>query len=205
MSPPPKATPKRARKQKSRCGWVPPTDVVYCAYHDEEWGVPIRDDKALFAKLVLDGMQAGLSWRTILYKRDSILKEFDGLDPERLARWSEARIEKTLKNPGVIRSRLKSTAAVKNARAFLTLQDEAGSFSDHLWGFVGGQPVQNRWATLTDVPAKTAQSEAMAKDLKARGFSFCGPVIVYAFMQAVGMVNDHTTDCFRRAEVAKAR
>jgi DNA-3-methyladenine glycosylase I len=194
-----------ARKAKARCGWVPPEDALYCAYHDEEWGVPIRDGKSLFAKLVLDGMQAGLSWRTILYKREAILAEFDGLDPERLARWSDKRIEKTLKNPGIIRSRLKSAAAVKNARAFLAIEDETGSFADHLWGFVGGAPVQNTWSSHKQIPPQTTESQAMAKDLKARGFTFCGPVIVYAFMQAVGMVNDHTTDCFRRAQVAKLK
>jgi DNA-3-methyladenine glycosylase I len=188
---------------KTRCGWVPADDVLYCAYHDEEWGVPVRDDKQLFAKLVLDGMQAGLSWRTILYKREAILEEFDGLDPEKLARWSEKRIEKTLRNPGVIRSRLKSAAAVRNAKAWLAIQDEIGSFSDHLWSFVDGETKQNAWASHKQVPPHTPESQAMAKDLKTRGFLFCGPVIVYAFMQAVGMVNDHTTDCFRRNPVMK--
>jgi DNA-3-methyladenine glycosylase I len=192
-------------KGKSRCSWVPASDALYCAYHDEEWGVPLRDGKDLFAKLVLDGMQAGLSWRTILYKRAAILEEFDGLDPERLARWSDKRIEKTLTNPGIIRSRLKSTAAVRNARAFLALEDELGSFSEHLWGFVGGTPRQSRWAAHRDIPPQTPESQAMSKDLKARGFTFVGPVIVYAFMQAVGIINDHTTDCFRRAQVAKLR
>ncbi len=191
----------RARA-KTRCGWVPPDDALYCAYHDEEWGVPVRDSKQLFAKLVLDGMQAGLSWRTILYKRETILEEFEGLDPERLARWSDKRIERTLKNPGVIRSRLKSASAVKNARAFLAIEEE-GSFSDLLWSYTGGEPRQSRWAALAEIPAATDESRAMAKDLKARGFTFCGPAIVYAFMQAVGMVNDHTMDCFRRAAVAR--
>jgi DNA-3-methyladenine glycosylase I len=192
-------------KTTARCGWVPPDDALYCAYHDEEWGVPVRDSEALFAKLLLDGMQAGLSWRTILYKREAILDEFDGFDPEKLARWSDKRIERALKNPGIIRSRLKTAAAVKNAKAFLTLEDEIGSFSDHLWSFIGAKPKQNRWKGRGDVPAQTPESEAMAKDLKTRGFTFCGPVIVYAFMQAVGMVNDHTTDCFRHAPVAKLR
>jgi DNA-3-methyladenine glycosylase I len=190
-------------KSKSRCGWVPPDDARYCAYHDQEWGVPIRDSKALFAKLVLDGMQAGLSWRTILYKREAILEEFDGLDPEKLARWSDKRIEKTLSNAGIIRSRLKSAAAVKNARAYLALEKEMGSFADHLWGFVGGETIHNAWPSHKHVPPQTAESLAMAKDLKARGFTFCGPVIVYAFMQAVGMVNDHTTECFRHRAVKK--
>jgi len=190
---------------KARCSWVPDGDAKYADYHDTEWGVPEYDSKALFAKLVLDGMQAGLSWRTILYKRESILEEFDGLDPERLAKWTDARIEKTLKNPGIIRARLKSTAAVKNARAFLTLEDEVGSFSDHLWSFLGGKPWQNTWAAMSEVPTETDESRAMTKDLKKRGFTFCGPVIVYAFMQAVGMVNDHTTDCFRHAPVKKLK
>jgi DNA-3-methyladenine glycosylase I len=187
---------------RSRCAWVPADDALYVAYHDEEWGAPVWDGKQLFAKLVLDGMQAGLSWRTILYKRDAILEEFEGLDPERLARWSDRRIEKALTNPGIIRSRAKSAAAVKNARAFLEIES-TGSFSELLWGYVGGAPIENRWKSVKEVPASTEQSRAMAKDLKKRGFTFCGPVIVYAFMQAVGMVNDHTTDCFRREQVAK--
>jgi len=190
---------------KTRCGWVPEGDAKYVDYHDTEWGVPEYDAKALFAKLVLDGMQAGLSWRTILYKRETILEEFDELDPDRLVKWTDARIEKTLKNPGVIRARLKSNAAVKNARAFRLLEDEIGSFSDHLWSFVDGKPRQNTWTADGDVPAETDESRAMSKDLKKRGFTFCGPVIVYAFMQAVGMVNDHTAECFRYAPVKKLR
>jgi DNA-3-methyladenine glycosylase I len=189
-------------KPKTRCVWVPPEDALYIAYHDEEWGVPVRDGKALFAKLVLDGMQAGLSWRTILYKREAILEEFDGLDPERLARWSEKRIEKTLTNPGIIRSRAKSSAAVKNARAYLAIE-EVGSFSDLLWGYVGGKTIDNRRTGEGDIPPSTDESTAMAKELKKRGFTFCGPVIVYAFMQAVGMVNDHAVGCFRHKEVGR--
>ncbi len=189
-------------KQKTRCPW-PGDDAQMIAYHDEEWGVPLRDGKALFSKLVLDGMQAGLSWRIILHKRDAILDEFDGFDPEKLARWSDKRIEKALLNPGIIRSRLKSAAAVKNAKAFLAFEDEVGSFSDHLWSFTGGETVHNAWSTMTQIPAQTPESQAMSKDLKKRGFTFVGPVIVYAFMQAVGMINDHTTECFRHGAVKK--
>jgi DNA-3-methyladenine glycosylase I len=188
-------------KTKTRCPW-PGEDAQMIAYHDEEWGVPMRDSKALFAKLVLDGMQAGLSWKIILHKRDAILEEFDGFDPEKLARWSDKRVEKVLKNPGVIRSRLKSAAAVKNAKAFLAVEEEA-SFSDLLWSHVGGETIQNAWTGIKQVPAKTPESEAMSKDLKKRGFTFVGPVIVYAFMQAVGMVNDHTTECFRHGAVKR--
>ncbi|MGD2133400.1 MAG: DNA-3-methyladenine glycosylase I [Maricaulaceae bacterium] len=188
-----------------RCKWAPADDAKYVAYHDTEWGVPERDSKALFAKLVLDGMQAGLSWRTILYKREDILEEFDGLDPDRLAKWTPKRVEKALKNPGIIRSKLKTNGAVKNARAYHALEDEIGSFSDYLWGFVGGKPIVNTWKTMKQVPAETPESQAMAKDLKKRGFTFCGPVIVYAFMQAVGMVNDHTTDCFRYKQMGTRR
>ncbi len=185
----------------TRCGWVPADDALYCAYHDEEWGVPEWDSRALFEKLVLDGMQAGLSWRLILGKRDAIREAFAGFDPQILAEWGDDAVEAVLSNPGVIRSRLKTQGAVKNARAYLALEAERGSFSDYLWGFVDGAPIQNGWMRQEDVPAKTPLSEAIAKDLKKRGFTFCGPVIVYAFMQAVGMVNDHLGTCFRYEEV----
>ncbi len=184
-----------------RCGWVPDGDALYAAYHDEEWGVPEFDDRALFAKLVLDGMQAGLSWRVILAKRDAIHAAFYDFDPQRLARWTERDVARVLANPGVIRSRLKTEGAVKNARAYLKLAEETGSFANHVWGFVGGRPHQNAWRAMADVPAQTEISAALSKDLKKRGFTFVGPVIVYAFMQAVGMVNDHTTDCFRHRPV----
>jgi DNA-3-methyladenine glycosylase I len=192
-----------SKTPKIRCVW-PGEDARMIAYHDEEWGVPVRDGKALFAKLVLDGMQAGLSWRIILHKRDAILEEFDGFDPEKLARWSDKRIEKALKNPGVIRSRIKSAAAVKNAKAFLAVE-ETESFSDVLWSHVGGKTIHNTWTGRGDIPAQTPESQAMSKDLKKRGFTFVGPVIVYAFMQAVGMVNDHTTECFRHKAVGSRR
>lgn len=185
----------------SRCGWVPPNDALYCAYHDTEWGVPEYDDHALFEKLLLDGMQAGLSWRTILYKRDDIRTAFAGFDPDILARWGEADVAKVLNNPKVIRSRLKTQGAVKNAKAFLTMREAGEGFSDYLWGFFDGEPRINSWRTVDEVPAQTPTSQAMAKDLKKRGFTFCGPVIVYAFAQAVGMVNDHLVSCFRHAQV----
>ncbi len=193
-----------AQKALSRCPWVPAHDELYCAYHDTEWGVPEFDSRALFEKLVLDGMQAGLSWRVVLGKRDGIRAAFAGFDPEVLARWTEADIAPVLENPGVIRSRRKTEGAVKNARAYLTLEEQEGSFSKYLWGFVGGAPVVNAWERLEDTPTQTPVSEALAKDLKKRGFTFCGPVIVYAFMQAVGMVNDHLVTCFRHREVADA-
>ncbi len=186
----------------SRCDWSPSNDTLYCAYHDTEWGVPERDDRALFEKLVLDGMQAGLSWRIILQKRDDIRAAFEDFDPDRLVQWSEQDIQDVLSNPKVIRSRLKTQGAVKNARAFLEMQNRGEGFSSYLWGFVDGAPIQNQWRRMADVPAKTAISEALAKDLKKRGFVFCGPVIVYAFMQAVGMVNDHLTTCFRHNPIA---
>ncbi len=188
----------------SRCSWVPPHDPVYCAYHDTEWGVPEFDSRALFEKLVLDGMQAGLSWRVILGKRDAIRTAFAGFEPEALARWTEADIAPVLENPGVIRSRRKTEGAVKNARAYLALEDQEGSFSDYLWSYVDGAPVINTWTRHDDAPTQTPISEALAKDLKKRGFTFCGPVIVYAFMQAVGMVNDHLVSCFRHRDVAQA-
>jgi DNA-3-methyladenine glycosylase I len=178
-----------------RCTWVPPNDALYCDYHDTEWGVPEYDARALWEKLVLDGMQAGLSWITILRKRDSIRDAFDGFDPVKVAAYDEADMERLLGNAGIIRSRLKCKAAIDGAKIYLAMAERGEDFSTYMWNFVGGKPIQNRWKTNGDVPAKTALSETIAKDLKKRGFKFCGPVIVYAFMQAVGMVNDHTTDC----------
>ncbi|RNF36186.1 DNA-3-methyladenine glycosylase I [Paracoccus methylarcula] len=182
-----------------RCGWCG-DDPLYVAYHDSEWGVPEYDARALWEKLVLDGFQAGLSWITILRKRDGFREEFEGFDPERVARWDEARIEKALKNPGIIRHRGKIAATVRGAQLFLEIEQGEG-FSPYLWSFVGGRPVQNRFATLAEVPTDTAESASMSKALKKRGFNFCGPVITYAFMQATGMVNDHLTTCPRHAEV----
>jgi len=185
----------------ARCAWVPPDDALYCAYHDAEWGVPERDSRALWEKLILDGMQAGLSWITILRKREAIRAAFAGLDPQRVARFGEADIARILSDPGVIRSRAKTEAAIGNARAFLDMAEAGEDFSEFLWGFVGGAPVQNGFQADSEIPAKTPVSEDMAKALKARGFKFAGPVIVYAFMQAVGMVNDHVVACHRHAPV----
>ncbi|MCW5723347.1 MAG: DNA-3-methyladenine glycosylase I [Maricaulaceae bacterium] len=185
----------------ARCGWVPEGDVLYAAYHDAEWGVPEYDSRALYEKLMLDGFQAGLAWITILRKRESMRRAFDGFEPARIARYGEADITRLLNDPGIIRSRAKITAAISGARVWLDMREAGEDFSDYLWGFVDGRPLQNRWRSLKEVPAKTPLSEAVAKDLKRRGFKFCGPVIVYAFMQAVGMVNDHVTDCHRHAPV----
>lgn len=179
-----------------RCGWVPPNDAFYCLYHDTEWGRPIRDDKALFSKLIQDGMQAGLAWITILRKRETILEAFDGLNPDKVAYYTDADRERLLGNPGIIRSKLKINAAITNAQIFVKMRDQEGiNFSDYLWDYVGGSPIQNRWTEFKDAPVKTPESEALSKDLKKRGFKFVGPVIVYAFMQAVGMINDHEVTC----------
>ena len=181
---------------KSRCAWVPADDPLYIAYHDEEWGVPEYDDQRLFEMLLLEGAQAGLSWSTILRKREGYRRAFDGFDAEKIARYGPKKIASLLEDSGIVRNRLKVNAAIGNARAYLQVRDELGSFSDYLWQFVGGEPVINAWESLGNVPASTAQSEAMSKALKKRGFKFVGSTICYAFMQAVGMVNDHTTDCF---------
>ena len=186
--------------EMTRCAWAG-EDPLYVSYHDEEWGVPVYNDQALFAKLLLDGAQAGLSWITILRKRESYYAAFDDFDPEKMARYDETKIAALLDNPGIIRNRQKVNAFVRNAQVYLTLQDELGSFSDYLWGFVGGSPIVNTWETMPELPATSPESEAMSKALKKRGFSFVGPTICYAFMQAVGMVNDHTTNCFRYAEL----
>ncbi|MFN2152710.1 MAG: DNA-3-methyladenine glycosylase I [Anaerolineales bacterium] len=184
----------------TRCAWAG-EDPLYVSYHDEEWGVPVYNDQALFAKLLLDGAQAGLSWITILRKRESYYAAFDDFDPEKMAHYDETKIAALLDNPGIIRNRQKVNAFVRNAQVYLTLKDELGSFSDYLWGFVGGSPIVNTWQTMPELPATSPESEAMSKALKKRGFSFVGPTICYAFMQAVGMVNDHTTNCFRYAEL----
>lgn len=179
-----------------RCAWVPPTDELYCHYHDTEWGRPIRDDKALFSKLIQDGMQAGLAWITILRKRETILQAFDGLDPDKVAHYTDVDRERLLGNPGIIRSKLKINAAITNAQIFIKMRDEESlNFSDYLWSFVDGKPIQNKWDDFKDAPVKSPESEALSKDLKKRGFKFVGPVIVYAFMQAVGMINDHEVTC----------
>lgn len=179
-----------------RCGWVPPNDELYCDYHDTEWGRPIRDDKALFSKLIQDGMQAGLAWITILRKRENILRAFDGLDPDIIAHYTDKDRERLLGDAGIIRSKLKINAAIHNAQIFIKMRDEEGiDFSEYLWSYVGGDPIVNTWKTREEVPVDSPESIALAKDLKKRGFKFVGPVIVYAFMQAVGMINDHEVSC----------
>ncbi len=184
-----------------RCPWPTPGDELYIRYHDEEWGVPEYDDQALFEKLILDGFQAGLSWRTILHKRENFRRAFGGFDPQAMARWDEGRIEELLGDPGIIRSRQKIEAARRNARAYLDVMAQE-SFSEWLWSYWGGAPRQTKLQTIEDMPARTETSEKMSKDLKKRGFSYCGPVIVYAFAQAVGMVNDHLVTCFRHEELS---
>ncbi len=187
----------------ARCPWpVKPPDI---AYHDTEWGVPSRDDRHLFEMLILEGAQAGLSWSTILAKRENYREAFDGFDAERIARYTPARVEKLLANPGIVRNRLKVAATIRNARAFLATVEECGSLAALLWGFVDGRPVRNARRSMKDVPARTAESDAMSRELLRRGFKFVGSTICYAFMQAVGMVNDHLTCCFRHAEVARMK
>jgi DNA-3-methyladenine glycosylase I len=181
-------------RPKARCGWAG-SDPLYVAYHDEEWGVPVHDDRRFFEMLVLEGAQAGLSWITVLRKREHYRKVFDGFDPRRIARYDARRIERLLRDPGIIRNRAKVQGTVKSARAFLAVQKEHGSFDAYVWRFVGGKPIRNR---STHVPAETDESRALSKDLKKRGFSFVGPTIVYAFMQACGLVDDHVGTCFRR-------
>lgn len=186
----------------SRCDWCG-TDELYCNYHDQEWGVPLYDDQKLFEFLILEGAQAGLSWITVLRKRESYRAAFDDFDPHKMARYSEARKAKLLSNPGIVRNRLKVDSAVRNAQAFLAMQAEGESFSDFLWQFVGGKPIQNRWRTLAEAPGSTPESDAMSKALKQRGFNFVGTTICYAFMQATGMVNDHLLSCHRHKACAK--
>lgn len=179
------------------CPWAPPGDALYRGYHDHEWGVPERCSRALWEKLVLDGFQAGLAWITILRKREALRAAFDGFDPERVARFDEARIALLLQDAGIIRSRAKIMAAVRSARLYLDMAGRGEDFAAYLWDFVDGRPIINQWTGRGQLPAATPISETIAKDLKRRGFQFCGPVIVYAFMQAVGMVNDHETGCPR--------
>jgi DNA-3-methyladenine glycosylase I len=185
-----------------RCRWaVTPLSV---AYHDREWGVPLHDDRALFEFLILEGAQAGLSWETVLAKRDRYRAAFDGFDAGKVARYGDRKVARLLADPGIIRNRLKIAAAVRNARAFLAVQREHGSFDAYVWGFVGGSPIRNRRRAPEEVPARTAESDALSRDLSRRGFSFVGSTICYAFMQAVGMVNDHLVDCFRYGEVTES-
>ncbi len=184
---------------RTRCGWAT-SDPLYIAYHDEEWGVPLHDERRLFEMLILEGAQAGLSWISILRRREGYRQAFDGFDPEKIARYSEKKTAALLADPGIIRNRAKIAATVTNARAFLAIREETGSFDRFLWDLIGGQPIQNRWRA-TEVPAETAESKAMSKELKQRGFIFVGPTICYAFMQATGMVNDHLVTCFRHREL----
>jgi DNA-3-methyladenine glycosylase I len=190
---------------EKRCQWATGGNALYLAYHDTEWGVPLHDDRALFEFLILEGAQAGLSWSTILNKREGYRKAFAGFDPRKVARFTPVRIEKLLQDPGIVRNRLKVEAAVTNARAFLAVQEAFGSFDAYIWGFVDGKPIQNAWNRMKQVPASTPVSNAISKDLKQRGFKFVGSTIIYAHMQATGMVNDHTTDCFRWKEVQEHR
>jgi DNA-3-methyladenine glycosylase I len=185
---------------KTRCHW-PGEDPLYVAYHDEEWGVPEYDDQALFEKLILDGFQAGLSWITILRKRDAFRRAFDGFDPAIIVRYNEKKLAALMQNEGIVRNRAKIEGTVASARAYLTVQEEMG-FSAYLWGFVDGKPVNNRLRNKSEIPTETPLSQKISKDLKQRGFKFCGPTIVYAFCQAVGMVNDHVVTCWRHKECA---
>ncbi len=182
---------------KERCGWSG-TDPLYIEYHDKEWGIPVHDDRKLFEMLILEGAQAGLSWSTILHKRENYRKAFDRFDAKKIARYDSRKVKSLLGDEGIVRNKLKIAAAIGNAKAFLAVQKEFGSFDVYLWHFVGGKPKRNSPKSLKDIPASTPESDAMSKDLKARGFNFVGLTICYAFMQAVGMVDDHVVDCFRR-------
>ena len=189
-------------RKRQRCPW-PGEDSLYVAYHDVEWGVPEWDDRALFEKLMLDGFQAGLSWLVILRKRENFRRAFAGFEPSKMARFTEAKIARLTQDAGIVRHRGKIEAAVSNARAYLRVMESTDGFASLLWDFVDGAPVRNRWRRMEEVPSETAMSRAMSKELRARGFSFCGPTIVYAFAQACGMVNDHLVGCFRHAECAR--
>lgn len=185
-----------------RCDWSG-TDPLYIQYHDEEWGVPLHDERALFEFLVLEGAQAGLSWSTILHKRENYRKAFDNFDPEKVARYGDKKFAALMNDAGIVRNRLKIQATIDSARAFLRVQDEFGSFDKYIWGFVNGKPIRNEWKTLKEIPAKTPLSETISKDLIKRGFRFVGPTIVYAHMQATGMVNDHLVSCHRYKAVSR--
>ena len=187
-------------KEKKRCEWCLGHDI-YVDYHDEEWGVPVHDDRELFEMLILEGAQAGLSWLTVLKKRESYRKAFDHFDVKKVARYTEAKKAKLLQNPGIIRNKLKVNATVVNARLFLKVVEEFGSFDKYIWGFVDNKPIVNIWKSLNEIPAKTELSDKISKDLKKRGMSFVGSTIIYAHMQATGMVNDHEVGCFRHKEV----
>jgi len=193
----------RAPETRRRCQWA--RTPLSIAYHDTEWGVPVHDDHILFEFLTLEGAQAGLSWETILNKRDAYREAFAAFDPARVARFTPARVERLLANPGIVRNRLKVESTLRNAKAFLAVQREFGTFDAYVWRFVGGRPLVNRWRSHSHVPARTSESDALSRDLMARGFKFVGSTICYAFMQAVGMVNDHALDCFRYKQLARRR
>lgn len=188
--------------RRSRCGWVN-SDPRYVAYHDEEWGVPVRDDAKLFEFLILETAQAGLSWYTILLKRERYRSAFAGFDAEQVAHYSEVDVSRLMADPGIVRNRRKILAAIGNARAFLRVRDKFGSFADYMWGFVDGRPLVNHWPTLADVPSMTALSGELSRDMKRRGFTFVGPTVCYAHMQATGMVMDHLTSCFRHEQLMR--
>jgi DNA-3-methyladenine glycosylase I len=187
-------------KMQKRCQWAG-SDPLYIEYHDKEWGVPVHDDRKIFEMLVLEGAQAGLNWLTVLRKRENYRKAFDNFDPRKVAKYDSEKFQKLLATEGIIRNKLKIRSAIQNARAFLEVQKEFGSFDAYIWQFVGGRPICNSWKSLSELPAQTGESEAMSNDLKRRGFSFVGPTICYAHMQATGMVNDHVVTCFRYKEV----
>ena len=192
-------------KRSERCDWGPRGGELMVAYHDEEWGVPVHDDRKQFEFLTLESAQAGLSWLVVLRKREAYRRAFADFDPEKVARFTEKRIEKLLADPGIIRNRLKIAAAITNARRFLDVQEEFGTFDKYIWGFVGGRPIQNRWQRMKELPATSKESDALSKDLKQRGFKFVGSTIIYAHMQAVGMVNDHLVTCFRHKACARMK
>lgn len=184
-----------------RCRWA--TSALSIPYHDEEWGVPLHDDRKLFEFLILEGAQAGLSWNTILQKRENFRKAFDHFDPEKVARYGAKKTNQLLKDPGIIRNRLKIASAIQNGKAFLAVQEEFGSFDTYIWQFVGRKSIKNQWRTFKEAPSRTEESDAMSKDLERREFKFVGPTICYAFMQAVGLVNDHELECFRHSQVGR--
>lgn len=186
---------------KKRCGWVDLNNDLYVKYHDQEWGVPLHDDNKLFEALILDGAQAGLSWSTILNKRENYRKAYDNFDPKKVAKYDEKKISDLLQDKGIVRNRLKVRSSIKNAQVFLEIQKEFGNFDKYLWSFVDYKPLKNSFQKLNELPAKTELSDKISKDLKKRGMSFVGPTIIYAMMQAIGMVNDHQTDCFRYSQV----
>ena len=199
-----KTTPKIKEPKKKRCRWAgdEASDALMVRYHDTEWGVPVHDDRVLFEFLILEGAQAGLSWSTVLKKRENYRAAFDGFDAEKVARYDARKVRELLANAGIIRNRSKIAATIANAQAFLAVREEFGTFDRYIWGFVGGKPKVNRWKSSQRLPASTAESDAMSKDLKRRGFRFVGSTICYAFMQATGMVNDHARDCFRYDELS---